>query len=324
MTSIQTSALVFGIVIASFAPQLEAQKSGRKTKPPKEVFGERGMAILSEATRVEVFVVKNEKATEGTEKTIDGFAITDSGKELGRDFAKRLAAVLLDDRAYWLRLKQPDAVNPHVAFRLWKGKESVEVLADGLIAISVAVKDAEGEVVRRTIEHINTGRPMAWEFNAFARESFRKKHLGERDASFLANASRVEVFRIKDAAFFARPDPQIRAYREVTAGNEQRKEFAASLATILLDDKTYSDFGQWNCLPDPGVAFRVWSGKISVEAVLCFRCDIFELNVIDAEGTLIYSAQENFGPVRAAFLKLAKQAFPNDRAIQNLKEQRYE
>src|SRR4051812_3599035 len=60
------------------------------------------------------------------EPMVDGYAVTARGKDQGPDFARRLAAILLDQRTY-------HNVNamcywPGVAFRVYKGDDCVDVV----------------------------------------------------------------------------------------------------------------------------------------------------------------------------------------------------
>jgi hypothetical protein len=89
-------------------------------------------AIFSGATKVEVFRVDgldkspNGKPINPGDPTVGGYPILARGKNQSSEFATKLADVLADDKTY------TDVYNkcfyPGVAFRVWKGEESVDVL----------------------------------------------------------------------------------------------------------------------------------------------------------------------------------------------------
>jgi hypothetical protein len=92
----------------------------------------RARAILAEPTKVEVFRIDGrndppDPTPIGPDTpTVDGYAVTARGKDQGPGFARRLADVLLDKRTY-----RGDAAGcfwPGVAFRVYKGDESLDVV----------------------------------------------------------------------------------------------------------------------------------------------------------------------------------------------------
>lgn len=141
----------------------------------------------------------------------------------------------------------------------------------------------------------------------------------------LAGATKVEAFRI-DAKNGPETSPEDRrrvegerriGYWLITAqGRDQGKEFADKLAGILLDDKNYSDTFA-DCF-EPGVAFRVWKGQESVDVVICFHCDNIYCGPpkpVEMENASLWDS-----PARARLVRLAKEAFPDDKDIQALEE----
>jgi hypothetical protein len=146
-----------------------------------------------------------------------------------------------------------------------------------------------------------------------------KKHLDEKTIAVLAGATRVEVFRLGEAA--GAPDQAkaetLDGFPVAARGKEQGKEFAGNLTKVLLDEKTYST--TFAACFMPGVAFRVWKGEECVDVVVCFKCSNFYC------GPKTTQAQENAcfadSPAAAAALvRLAKEALPDDKEIQALKE----
>jgi hypothetical protein len=101
------------------------------TSKVQRLVGPKAAAILAAAQKVETFRLDPESVysakPEYEGKTrIDGYVITATGKTQGPEFARRLAAILLREETY-----EPAAAkcfDPGVAFRVYGGDESVEVL----------------------------------------------------------------------------------------------------------------------------------------------------------------------------------------------------
>lgn len=149
--------------------------------------------------------------------------------------------------------------------------------------------------------------------------------LGAEAVEVLKAPEKVECFRLEGTYSTApKEDPEaekavkrIRGYPIAAQGKDQDAAFGGKLAAVLFDEKSYDFENSKKCLPKPGVAFRVWKGKASLDVLLCFECDL----VIAATGDKKpLEAMEDFDNARAALVALAKTAFPDDKTIQNLKE----
>src|SRR5579862_9176537 len=110
-----------------------------------------------------------------------------------------------------------------------------------------------------------------------------KERLGEPTLTILKNVNRVEVFRIKPLKPDKPNDNNIAGYTILTTGKEQKMEFAAKFAGVLLLDKTY--FGDQERCFLPGIAYRLWTDKKeSVDVLLGIGCSNLRLVSRDAEG----------------------------------------
>lgn len=69
----------------------------------------------------------------------------------------------------------------------------------------------------------------------------------------------------------------------------------------------------------PGVGFRVWKGRAHTDLCVCFYCSGVEIITKDAKHKEVYHHQTVLGGSRAAFLALARQAFPQDAHLAALK-----
>jgi hypothetical protein len=91
-------------------------------------------AVLTSADKVEVFrldgnnfLFPDKKVSEEKEtRRIGGFLVTGQGEDPEKAFAGKLAEVLADERTDTGNAKK--CFQPGVAFRIWKGKEVVDVL----------------------------------------------------------------------------------------------------------------------------------------------------------------------------------------------------
>jgi hypothetical protein len=150
--------------------------------------------------------------------------------------------------------------------------------------------------------------------------------LGDQTIAILKGATKVEVFRV-DGRDFADPakekegqDRRIGGYAATATGPEQGGQFASRASALLLDAGNFELDLAKGCKFDPGVALRFWKEKESAEIVFCFRCDELKVVAPDPSEQGVKNPYADFGPGRAAFVKLAKEAFPDDKEIQGLKE----
>jgi hypothetical protein len=92
-------------------------------------------------------------------------------------------------------------------------------------------------------------------------------------------------------------------------------ETARALSKSLLDAASYQG-GMSACLFQPAVALRFRSEQGVVEALVCFHCSELVFEGVDGHAL---SGRLRFGLARASLLAAAKEAFPQNQAIQALK-----
>ncbi len=145
-----------------------------------------------------------------------------------------------------------------------------------------------------------------------------KEKLGERAVAVLTGATRVEVFRVTADRDKKPDEPGVGGFAVTATAKEKDPAFAARLAAVLLDEKAYSNPRVLKCF-DPGVAYRVWKDKESVEVLVCFKCRNLRVITRDAEGKEVRRATGSFeDAVFAPLAKLAKETFPDDKEIEEL------
>jgi hypothetical protein len=148
-----------------------------------------------------------------------------------------------------------------------------------------------------------------------------KSRLDSRTAGIFFGATKVEVFRIDGRDNVVKPtpmkpgDPAVGGYAILAHGTDQGSEFAAKLGGVLADEKTYTDVSA-KCFW-PGVAFRVWKGAESVDVIICFKCQNFYLGP-PTEQNVTENASFHGSSNASRLVRLAKEAFPDDKEIQAL------
>jgi hypothetical protein len=147
--------------------------------------------------------------------------------------------------------------------------------------------------------------------------------LGRRSVDILSAATKVEVFRLdgrrQPGDWQPKPGETSLCGFPITArGPDQGEAFARKLADLLLDERTHTRETAACFLP--GIGFRVWRGEDSVDVLICFLCDNFYC------GPTRPAARETASflgsPQRPLLVRLAKEAFPDDKDIQGLAESR--
>jgi hypothetical protein len=145
-----------------------------------------------------------------------------------------------------------------------------------------------------------------------------KPRYSDRTKDVLSKSTKVEVFRIDGKNFKEKKEGEERigGYPVTAKGKGRDQDFAKKLTAILLDETTYTD--QFAKCYWPGVVFRVWKDKEAVDVIICFKCGNFYC------GPPASDVRENGSfsgsPRRADLVRLAKEAFPDDKEIQALEE----
>jgi hypothetical protein len=115
--------LVLAVLLTCGHARVAAQEP---SKQAQKALGEKAIAIVQKATKVEAFRISSERTDKKGDQYIAGFPILEKAKDLDKDFAAKFAKVLLGDKAYGgvsARCYQPG-----VAFRIWQDKNAVEVI----------------------------------------------------------------------------------------------------------------------------------------------------------------------------------------------------
>ena len=151
-----------------------------------------------------------------------------------------------------------------------------------------------------------------------AQESKQKvaEELGDRMIGILNGATKVEAFRIAGRPADKPEGKHVNGHAVLSAAKEQGKEFARRLAALVQDEKSLFS-AQARCF-NPGVAFRLWKEKESVDVVVCYQCSNLRLVARDAGGKDLHTVAGGFKENYDAWTRIAKDAFPDDKEVQAL------
>ena len=149
--------LFFGIFVASIA----AIGLVNFASAPRNALGDRTITILTGATKVETFRLDDTHDPSFEEpREIRLYPLVAKGQEQGEAFARSLSGVLLNGKTYLGPNDTSCLTNPSVAFRLWKGRECVEVIlcfhCDQML---ITTKDAGGRIIHKAYTEMNFSRP---------------------------------------------------------------------------------------------------------------------------------------------------------------------
>jgi hypothetical protein len=140
--------------------------------------------------------------------------------------------------------------------------------------------------------------------------------LGEQTIAILNGATKAEAFRIASSPSKNPEGKHVDGYPILSAAKEPAKDFAKQLSSLVQDERSlFSE--QARCFT-PGVAFRLWKDKESVDVVVCYQCWGLRLTARDADGKVLHRTGGGFKANHDAWVKLAKKAFPDDKEIQGL------
>lgn len=157
-------------------------------------------------------------------------------------------------------------------------------------------------------------------------KEFRAK--SARAQNIFAGATKVETFRLIDFRLQeSQPAnaPKVDGYFYSSKDSDQNADFAKKLAALVLNPNSYSRM-HWACTFNPAIAFRVSKDKQTATVLICFHCN--QLALVENDPQLPLQSldgpkarvrfMEDIDLFRPEFIALAKEAFPNDKEIQQL------
>ena len=123
-------------------------KPGEPTAKVKKHLGERALHVLAKPTRLELFEIGVPRGGK-IEHRVGRWPAKGPGLEVKQAVALKLAAVLRDEQTYFGDGLPADPFFPTHAFRLWRDKESLDVIFNARSGLfQVHVHDAEGKVIK--------------------------------------------------------------------------------------------------------------------------------------------------------------------------------
>ena len=115
------------LVALACAAATGATAAAEPTPRVVRFMGANAAETLAGAERVEVFRVSTKRAREDDPEA-GGYVVTATGTPQDAAFARRLAAVLLDETSYRFDANRVGGFEPAVVLKVWKGERWVEVV----------------------------------------------------------------------------------------------------------------------------------------------------------------------------------------------------
>ena len=153
--------------------------------------------------------------------------------------------------------------------------------------------------------------------------------------AIFAHSDKVEALRLGDiqetpyrteAEFIALADQKYGtagAYNLLRPARIVNTNFAPRLreALRLTPDPKNATARISGCF-DPGVkvGFRVWRGKAHTDVFVCFYCQGVEIITTDEHQNKVERFRNDVGSARKSLLALSREAFPEDKVLQDLKD----
>jgi hypothetical protein len=144
----------------------------------------------------------------------------------------------------------------------------------------------------------------------------KERYFDDVTAAFFTASTKVEVFRVDETKAPLPGEGKVSGYPVIGRGSDQGAAFAVELARVLSDPATYSVYMAL-CF-EPGVGFRVWKGKRCIDLILCFECNNCYLGAPKED--MVGATFSISDSARSRLVRLAKVAFPDDKAIQGPNE----
>jgi hypothetical protein len=99
----------------------KAKLEARADEAVRWFLGDLGIVILKDVEKVELLQI-------GRAKDNQGYSRTPTGKVFSKEFGNRIARLVLDKKHYGYIGASDDIPDPQVGLRLWRGKDSIDLL----------------------------------------------------------------------------------------------------------------------------------------------------------------------------------------------------
>ncbi|MCE9584514.1 MAG: hypothetical protein K8T20_18655 [Planctomycetes bacterium] len=145
-----------------------------------------------------------------------------------------------------------------------------------------------------------------------------KKDVGAYGWRQIDSAKTVEVYRIEPDPTKAEGPNVVCGHKVISRGKDQGEAFAARIRTTLTEGQEAPTGKAKECKFQPGVLFRFVNGGDHADLLLCFSCDQFEIVATDPKAADASITMRDFDNYRAALVRLAQEALPDDKIVQGL------
>jgi hypothetical protein len=146
-----------------------------------------------------------------------------------------------------------------------------------------------------------------------------KADVGSHGWAVIDGADSVEVRRIEPDEVKPAPANSVAGHKEISRGKDGDAVFTSKLRAILVEGQGAPSEPPKSCAFQPGVAFTFVKGTDRVELLLCFTCNEFEIVSFPPKAPEPIRARRWFDAYRAAFVRIAQAALPDDEVVKGLK-----
>ncbi len=157
-----------------------------------------------------------------------------------------------------------------------------------------------------------SGSEVAPESGTIAFDSKVAEWLGEDRVALLTTADRVESVRLDPMADAAEAERTLHGYVVSADGPELTDAQRETFVELAASRGSYDFNSAKGCEFQPGVGLRFVKGEQELVVLLCYSCR--EWQFVTADGAV----GEDFDPVEASLVRLAKSLFPDDETIGGL------
>ncbi len=147
-----------------------------------------------------------------------------------------------------------------------------------------------------------------------------KDEVGADTWQAVAAAEKVELIRLTYGSDLTslKPGAPLFGAKPVGKPSTPPAAWVEALRGLLASPDTFEWDAAKGCLPTPGVAVRFTTGGREVELLICYECGLLAIGPTPPDSGGPPQRWLDFERARAAFVRLAKEAFPADKEIQAL------
>ena len=246
--------------------------------------------------------------------------IEEMSSEKGKDFASALASLISAPDAASGPIRASDGEGFDVGLRFRKGDATLDVLLTESAMARVESRGAQRVVSTVIPLKEETAKALrAKSAKAFPTEpdDASRAALGAFACRLLKEADKGECVLVRRVEGGNGSDPAVGGFGVRATGNAKLPGLAKALRPLLFDGARYVKDREFSA---PAIAFRISKDGERLDVLVSFESALIQVRASDPKAPEAKVATASLGGARAAFLRLAKLAFPDDPIIGELKD----